>query len=94
MQYFLLALQAIPVLLQLVLSFESMFPGKGQGTVKKEGVMQGVNGALALAVQAGAKITPEEQAAISTGLGKAVDSTVTFFNSNGWPKATEGPDVA
>lgn len=85
MPYFLLALQAIPVLLQLVQTFEGMFPGKGQGTVKKEGVMQGVNGALALAVQAGAKITPEEQTAISTGLGNAVDATVGFFNSYGWP---------
>ena len=93
MNIFLLVLQAIPVVLELIKTAESLFSGKGQGAVKKETVMHGISSALDVAVKAGVKISPEEKTAISSGLAEAVDGTVALFNRAGWPAVTVGPDT-
>jgi len=93
MNWFLLALQAIPVLLELVQVAEGLFGGPGQGPAKKETVMHGISGALGVAEAAGAKISPEEKTAITEGLAGVVDGTVALFNRHGWPRGTEGPDT-
>lgn len=93
MSIFLLVLQALPVVLELIHTAESLFGGKGQGTVKKETVMHGISSALDVAVKAGAPITLEERTAITDGLSQTVDGTVALFNRAGWPGATQSPDT-
>lgn len=90
---FLLVLQAVPVLLQLITAAEDLFKGSGQGANKKTVVMAGVSSALDVAVKAGAPITPEQSTIIQSTLGNTVDGIVAVLNRAGWPKATEGPDT-
>lgn len=93
MNIFLLVLQAIPVVLELIKTAEGLFGGKGQGEVKKETVMHGISGALDVAERAGARISPQERVAITEGLSQTVDGTVALFNRAGWPGGTQGPDT-
>jgi len=93
MSIFLLVLQAIPVVLELIKTAEGLFGGKGQGTVKKETVMHGISSALDIAVKVGAPISTEERTAITEGLGDVVDGTVAVFNRHGWPAGSQGPDT-
>jgi hypothetical protein len=91
MSTFLVVLQAIPVLLQLITAAETLFSGSAQGASKKEVVMSGVVSAIDAAVKAGAPITQEQGAIIKTTLGQTVDGVVAVLNRAGWPATGAGP---
>jgi hypothetical protein len=83
---FLAVLQAMPALLDMIVTAEQLFKGAGSGAVKKETVMNGVGAALDVATAAGAKVPAELRPALTSGLSALVDTTVKTFNASGWPK--------
>lgn len=77
-----LMLQILSALPSLIQTAEVAFSGKpGSGKFKKQFVMDTINAALVIAPTAGAKITEEQQQAISTTSSALVDSVVANVNA-------------
>jgi hypothetical protein len=92
MNAFALALQVLTALPSLIQTAEVAFSGKpGSGKFKKQFVMDTINAALVIAPTAGAKITPEQQEAVSATSSALVDSVVA--NINAFNKSTTDPQV-
>jgi hypothetical protein len=85
-------LQVLTALPSLIQTAEVAFSGKpGSGKFKKQFVMDTVNAALVIAPTAGAKITPEQQEAVSATSSALVDSVVA--NINAFNKSATDPQV-
>lgn len=82
MNFLALTLQILTALPNLIMTAEQAFSGKpGSGKHKKQLVMDTVNAALAIAPTAGAKITTEQQQAVSATSSALIESVVANINA-------------
>jgi hypothetical protein len=88
------ALQLIPLVLDLIVAAERLYDAKGSGAQKKEAVKLGVGSAVAAAEACGAKISPQSKEALIGVTDKAIDVFVDWFNRAGWPPAVTPPGNA
>lgn len=79
---FLLALQALQLVLPLVAEVEQLF-GHLPGADKKATVVQLIPAAITSARQLGAKLTDEQASAVQTAATSVVDAVVAGFNAAG-----------
>lgn len=82
MNFLAFTLQILTALPNLIMTAEQAFNGKpGSGKFKKQFVMDTVNAALTIAPSAGAKITAEQQEAVSTTSAALIENVVANINA-------------